>query len=71
MEHNGRLQMLSPAASDEETAAIVAAVERFIRATIQPPAGPAPGVDPWCRAALLEGISRDAGSDIREPWINK
>ena len=70
MQQNGRLRVLSPAATDEEAAAIVAAVQRFIRATAPPPAAPPADVEPWCRAALLEGITGDAETDLREPWIN-
>jgi hypothetical protein len=62
-----------PAASPEEAAAIVAAIERFMRATAPGPA-PAPnGLDPWLRAAILEGVARadgsGAGPDLPEPWI--
>jgi hypothetical protein len=69
MQHNGRVRVLSPTATDEEAAAIVAAVERFIRATA-PQSAPAAAVEPWRRTALLEGIERDAEADLREPWIN-
>jgi hypothetical protein len=70
MQDNGRLRVLSPAATDEEAAAIVAAVERFIRATAPQPAPAASAVDPWRHAALLEGVERDAEADLHEPWIN-
>jgi hypothetical protein len=67
---DGRVRILSPSPSEEETAAIVAAVEHFVRATaLQPAATPAPA-NPWRRAALLEGVMRDAPTDLREPWIN-
>ena len=42
-------------ASPAETAAIVAAVERFIAETT-PQAEPVETVNPWTRAALLEGV---------------
>jgi hypothetical protein len=46
-------------ASPEEAAAIVAAVERFMRATAPTPATNTPaGLDGWYEAALLEGVSR-------------
>jgi hypothetical protein len=73
----GRSLVLSPqtSASPEEAAAIVAALERFMRATAPPraePAGDAP--DGWRRAALLEGISRASDEDVAwmspSPWIN-
>jgi hypothetical protein len=42
-------------ASADEAAAIVAAVERFLAETT-PEAPAAETVDPWTRAALLEGV---------------
>jgi hypothetical protein len=60
-------------ASPEETAAIVAAIERFKRATApaSPPAHGGP--DPWLRAAILEGVAREGGDGLRgdlpDPWI--
>jgi len=70
VDEDGRVRILSPSPSEEETAAIVAAVEHFVRATaLQPAATPAPA-NPWRRTALLEGVMRDAPTDLREPWIN-
>jgi hypothetical protein len=43
-------------ASADEAVAIVAAVERFLAETT-PEAPAAETVDPWTRAALLEGVS--------------
>jgi hypothetical protein len=69
-----RLQTIPASASPEEAAAIVAAIERFMRATapITPPAPDGP--DPWLRAAILEGVARADGGvaspDVAEPWIN-
>ena len=69
-DEDGRVRILYPSPSEEETAAIVAAVERFVGTTaLQPAAAPAPE-NPWRRAALLEGVMRDAPTDLREPWIN-
>jgi hypothetical protein len=48
----------APTASPEEAAAIVAALERFMRDTAPTPAPQASPPDPWRRAALLEGIER-------------
>jgi hypothetical protein len=42
-------------ANPEEAAAIVAAVERFIAETT-PQVGAVAAVNPWTRAALLEGV---------------
>jgi hypothetical protein len=64
------------AASPEEAAAIVAALERFFRATA-PPAGVDAPVkhDDWHIAAILEGVSRDPRGEasspaLDDPWIN-
>jgi hypothetical protein len=65
-----RLQLIAPSASPEEAAAVVAALERFIRATAPPASTPAQGQDPWRRAALLEGVEREAHDDLPDPWIN-
>jgi hypothetical protein len=66
-----QLQLITPAASPQEAAAIVAALERFMRATAPVPAGAAPGaLDGWRRAALLEGVRREPGQDLPDSWIN-
>jgi hypothetical protein len=60
-----RLRLEGSGASPEEAAAVIAAVEQFLRDTL-PPAAPAdPAPDPWLRAARLEavGLSADA-----PPW---
>jgi hypothetical protein len=49
------LQVVAPGAGREETAAIAAALEQFLRDTAPSPAGSAP-VRSWERAALAEGI---------------
>jgi hypothetical protein len=59
------------AASPEEAAAVVAALERFMRATAPAPAtAPAQALDGWRRAAMLEGVEREAQGDDSDPWIN-
>jgi hypothetical protein len=64
------LELIAPAASAEEAAAIVAALERFMRAT-SPTAEPEPAdADAWRRAAILEGIERWERNDPTDPWIN-
>jgi hypothetical protein len=61
----------APAPTNEEAAAIVAALERFMRATAPPPAPPASDApDPWSRAAILEGLERGARAELRDPWTN-
>ena len=53
-----RLELVGTSATPEEAAAVVAAVERFLRDTTPPPApAPAP-VSPWVRAARLEAVER-------------
>jgi hypothetical protein len=61
---------IPPSASAEEAAAIVAALERFMRATAPPRPAAREGEDRWRRAALVEGISRDPRQDVPDPWIN-
>jgi hypothetical protein len=65
-----RFELIAPSASPEETAAVVAALERFMRATAPVPVPPAPQLDGWRRAALLEGVSQESEADLRDPWIN-
>jgi len=69
-----KLELIAPTASPAEAAAIVAALERFMRDTAPRVAPAAEGVDPWRRAAMLEGVARDVwGSrppDEPDPWIN-
>jgi hypothetical protein len=65
-----QLKLISQSASPEEAAAIVAALERFMRDTAPAPAAGATGPDPWQRAAILEAVSRDPGADTTDPWIN-
>jgi len=62
--------MIAPSASIEEAAAIVAAVERFMRATAPPSRPPSEPHDGWRRAALLEATDRDPAGDLPDPWIN-
>jgi hypothetical protein len=60
-----QLRIEAPAASPEEAAAVVAALERFMRDTAPPPV-PAPArPSPWLEAARLEAVSREPGC---EPW---
>jgi hypothetical protein len=61
-----QLRIIAPAASPEEAAAVVAALERFMRETA-PTAAPARApVSGWLRAARAEAVERAPG---REPWI--
>lgn len=50
-----KLRIVAPSASPEEAAAVVAALEQFMRDTAPTPAPQAPtGRSAWARAALLE-----------------
>ncbi len=59
MNRRPRLEIVAPGASAEEAAAVIAAVEQFMRDTAPPLApDPNPAVNPWKQAALLEGVNR-------------
>ena len=68
--HRIQLELIAPSASPEETAAIVTALERFMRATAPPAASVGENPEPWLRAAILEGVAREQESDMPNPWIN-
>ena len=67
-----QLKLIAPSASPEEAAAVVAALERFLRATARSPAPAGEVLDRWRHAALLEGISRapdgEPQPDLPDPW---
>ena len=66
-----QLKLVAPSATPEEAAAIVAALERFMRATAPAAGAGSERFDPWQRAAILEGVARDSpGRPVRDPWIN-
>jgi hypothetical protein len=52
-----RIELITPAPSREEAAAIAAAIERFIADTAPPPEAAGPAGSAWQRAALREGVS--------------
>jgi len=62
-----QLTIVAPNASLEEAAAVVAALEQFMRATAPPRVAPAPAENPWRLAALREGVSRQP--ELPAPWI--
>ena len=55
--------------SDDEAAAIAAAVERFVAETSPAPGGQEEAVSPWQRAALLEGVSAKGTVEDREGGV--
>lgn len=61
-----QLRIVAPAASPEEAAAVVAALERFMRETAPVAAPAAAQANPWQRAALLEGTRRQPADPA--PW---
>jgi hypothetical protein len=70
MNRRPELSIVAPDATPEEAAAVVAALERFMRET--GPAGPgsapaAPRRNPWQQAALHEGVARSP--ELPAPWI--
>lgn len=65
MNRRPRLTLVAPGASPEEAAAVIAAIERFMRDTAPPPAAPAPQANPWVRATRLAGTRRAAAAT---PW---
>jgi hypothetical protein len=64
------LTLIAPSASPEEAAAVVAALERFMRETAPALAAVPEPLDGWRRAALLEGVEREDLGDLANPWIN-
>ncbi len=58
--------MRQTAASPEEAAAVVAAIEQFLRDTAPPPAPASTEMNPWLRAGLFENVGLHL--DERSPW---
>ena len=52
-----RIEIGKGPASDAEAAAVAAAIERFAADTAPAPVEAEQGMDPWLRAALVEGVS--------------
>jgi hypothetical protein len=64
------LQAIPSSASPEEAAAIVAALERFVRDTAPTPsAGTPPRSDGWHAAAVLEGVSQAPSAAAADAWL--
>ena len=62
MNRRPELKIVAPNASPEEAAAIVAALEQFMRQTAPAPVKGGPSIPAWHRAALHEGVGREADS---------
>jgi hypothetical protein len=58
--------MRQSAASPEEAAAVVAAIEQFLRDTAPAPHAAAASMNPWLRAGLFENVGLQPGD--RSPW---
>lgn len=63
---------VSSAATDAEAAAVIAAVEQFLRETTPVAVAEEPRQDPWLRAALLEQTGREPDGPTEwgdaHPW---
>ena len=58
MNRRPQLSIVAPGASPEEAAALVAALERFMRETAPTPAPPEPQPSGWQQVALHEAVDR-------------
>ena len=67
MNRRPKLTIVAPDASPEEAAAVVAALERFMRETAPTPAPPAPKRNAWHEAAFREGVAGQPEEFL--PWI--
>ena len=66
MNRRPKLSIVAPDASPEEAAAVVAALERFMRETAPTPVPAEPKRNPWQQAALHEGVLREPQPPL--PW---
>ncbi len=67
-----KLQIVAPLASEEEAAAVAAALERFVRdnaskTVLKRPSPATVSVSPWKRAALEEAVGRRL--EPPAPWL--
>jgi hypothetical protein len=58
-----RLELHGSSATPEEAAAVIAAVEQFLRDTAPPPAPEDPAPSRWLRTARLEAVEREPSRD--------
>lgn len=66
MNRRPKLTIVAPNASAEEAAAVVAALEQFMRASAPPVVASQPVTGAWLTAALREGVARQP--DVAPPW---
>ena len=66
MNRRPKLTIVAPDVSAEEAAAVVAALERFMRETAPKHAPPPPQMSSWQRAALYDGVDRQPSQHL--PW---
>jgi hypothetical protein len=62
-----QLELHGSSASPEEAAAVVAAIEQFLRETTPVLAPVEEGISGWLRAARLEAVGREP--DDFHPWL--
>ena len=53
-----RIELMTPAASPEEAAAVTAAIEQFLADTAPTPSAGTQRMSPWLWAGLQEGVRR-------------
>ena len=58
-DHRDHLKRIPASASPQQAAAIAAAIEQFARATAPARQNDQERPDPWVRAAILEGVTRE------------
>ena len=65
MNRRPRLELHGSSATPEEAAAVIAAIDQFLRDTAPPPAPAGEPENAWIRAGRLEAVERDPGFS---PW---
>ena len=66
MNRRPRLELRGGSATPEEAAAVMAAVEQFLRDTAPPQAPAEERPDPWLATTRLEAVDRNP---LRDPWL--
>jgi hypothetical protein len=67
MNRRPELSLVAPGASPQEAAAVVAALQRFMRDTAPRRVPAPPRRSPWLEASLHEGVARQPG--LLPSWI--